>query len=199
MIDIMNLDVASEDLRAPWSRIIYLRERLVGYHNRKAGRSGVDASLQQPQAVEAEARPAIEDYKPAEAAGPMSLPHAPVSRLPNFNWIGKLQQLYSQHLKKPLEKGAIRYTTQEATGETGRDFRSVVEALTFQYAYHGDLCQTKKQAEHSAAFTAIRSEFPDFDWQEAAKAEPAAPQKPVAATQMRFKSAASPHFGKNLL
>ena len=58
------------------------------------------------------------------------------------------------------------FSTQEVatpTTPTSKEFRSVVEADIFRYPYHGELCHTKKMAEHSAAYAAICSEFPEFD------------------------------------
>ena len=158
---ILDLDIPSDHLQTQWHRILYLRERLVSHRLNKAARRTTSVSqYQQPP------------------AHPLK---APARDCPQNNWIGKLQELYAKATQRPIQKGDILFSTQEVTTPTtptSKEFRSVVEAPNFRYPYHGELCHTKKLAEHSAAYAAICSEFPEFD--------PRQPER--TKQQQRFKS-----------
>ncbi|CAE7940008.1 unnamed protein product [Symbiodinium necroappetens] len=158
---ILDLDIPSDHLQTQWHRILYLRERLVSHRLNKAARRTTSVSqYQQPP------------------AHPLK---APARDCRQNNWIGKLQELYAKATQRPIQKGDILFSTQEVTTPTtptSKEFRSVVEAPNFRYPYHGELCHTKKLAEHSAAYAAICSEFPEFD--------PRQPER--TKQQQRFKS-----------
>lgn len=158
---ILDLDIPSDHLQTQWHRILYLRERLVSHRLTKAARRTTSVS-QYPQ----------------PPAHPLK---APARDCRQNNWIGKLQELYAKATQRPIQKGDILFSTQEVTTPTtptSKEFRSVVEAPNFRYPYHGELCHTKKLAEHSAAYAAICSEFPEFD--------PRQPER--TKQQQRFKS-----------
>eukprot|EP00438_Fugacium_kawagutii_P008228 Skav211133 [mRNA] locus=scaffold1447:104854:106928:- [translate_table: standard] len=89
----------------------------------------------------------------------------------NFNWIGKLHELYQKKLlgldrnTRNIQKDEIRFNTERRPGDGHHQslFQSTVDAQEFEGGpFLGDTCSTKKLAEHSAARIAIENEFPHW-------------------------------------
>ena len=167
---IMDLQVPCENLQGLWSKLIRLRSRLRSHDgNRTPAYNSFSTS-----------RPSLDPLDP-------NVTRETYPTHPKSNWIGKLQELYSRASQRPVKKDEIKYTTHEesAASSSTKQFRSTVEASNFTYRYHGSLCNTKKQAEHSAAYTAIRAEFPECDLEEALSSQ-SRPDRNL--TSLTFKS-----------
>ncbi|CAJ1407687.1 unnamed protein product [Effrenium voratum] len=76
------------------------------------------------------------------------------------NWIGKLSQLYSKQVRRPLEKNEIVYTVEDKAADGASIFTATVSAIDFRGGpYKGEPSRSKKLAEHSAASVALDMEF----------------------------------------
>ena len=77
----------------------------------------------------------------------------------NENWKGRLQQAYTKQLRVgTLQKDEIAYTVEP----DGPGFIATVQAPGLSSTFTGEVCTSKKQAEHSAAMAAICSDFPGY-------------------------------------
>ena len=98
---------------------------------------------------------------------------AEVQANPIDNWKGKLQQAYSKQLgAKAIQKDEISYTIERV----GTRFQATVQAPGLSEPFTGDVCSSKKLAEHAAARAAICSDFPQFA-DAGVSAKPAEPQQ----------------------
>lgn len=146
---VLDLQHDSDDLHYLWEEVLMLRSQVQQHRSARAI----------PSTVPSAAAPGPQGLGP----GPQG-PQEPEPPTGAYNWIGKLHELCGKKLKRNLEKQEIAFSTESVQSEDGTSgYQSTLDCKFFEAGgYLGEVCASKKAAEHSAARVAIEHEFRDF-------------------------------------